>query len=194
MNKPQGKGPSLIGILLGGWMMVWIGVSGHDLLWRLIRSRGSRRSRSWIDIWIRRTCRVSPGEVYYMKGPDRSSVSWQQVRKEILDGASGEVELIAGAFNNWLSASFKIGRPDDDAASGVLLLPGLPKLSSLKNRRNFPSIPSNSKSTAAAMNAPMWRLGTSKQGRAIRALCSILFNSIVPRSRYPFWDSSCMNA
>ena len=142
MNKPQEKGPSLLGILLGGWMMVWIGVLAGILFMATHPIQGFS-SQQELDRYLEKEDlpEIRPGEVYYIEGPDRSSVSWNNLRKQILDGASGEVELPAGAFNNWLSASFKIGRPDDDAVSGILLLPGLPKLSSLKTGEIFLSIP-----------------------------------------------------
>ncbi len=142
MNKVNEKGPSLFGILISGMMMAAWGAFIGVIFLSAYPIQGFK-SQEELDRYLEdeELPYLQPGEVYYIEGPDRSGVSWQQLRKDILEGRNEVIDLPAGAINNWLSANFEIGHPGEDSESGILVLPGMPKLSSLKTGEVFLSMP-----------------------------------------------------
>ncbi|MGB0259618.1 MAG: hypothetical protein ACPGES_13290, partial [Coraliomargarita sp.] len=125
MSEPNEKRPSLLSVVIAGVMMAIIGAFVGIMFMATYPIQGFSNQEE-LDRYLEKEelPYIQPGEVYYIEGPDRSGVSWQQVRKDILDGQKEVIDLPAGAFNTWLSANFQIGHPDQASASGIIVLPG----------------------------------------------------------------------
>lgn len=144
MTKSNDKGPGIVSIAIAGMMMAAIGAFA-GVVFMATYPIQAFSSQAELDRHLEEGDEeahlVQPREVYYIEGPDRSSVSWQQVRKDILDGRKDVIDLPAGVINTWLSSNFQIGHSGEAFSSGIMVLPGMPKVSSLQTGEVFLSMP-----------------------------------------------------
>ncbi len=70
-----------------------------------------------------------PGEAYYLEGVTLRSRSWENGRKEFLDGSGDTVRISSAELNAWFRSRFQPGQaPAGEGQSGLFMIPGSPNI------------------------------------------------------------------
>ncbi len=129
MRQKKEKAPTLGGILIVGLVMACAGagLGGLFLASFPLRAIGSTDEAAAFSAEFEGAA-PSPGQGYFLSGPEDRTRSWQRQLRALENATSGtEVAITHGQLNAWVAAKFRGAQPKEGTEeANLLVVPGVP--------------------------------------------------------------------
>lgn len=142
MKPREAHEPKLSGVLIAAWVNCVVGVVLGFLFMAsfpaMVFPSIAELSRYQQSDAVRPE--TKPGSRYFVKVSPNGGTSWQQKRKQLIEGSIRTVSLESAEINAWLSELFRAASPQ--AGQGrISVVPGIPNVSTGADRSIYLSLP-----------------------------------------------------